>query len=947
MNALCWSLDWIGPQNYIRTFVYSSVDWTAASDRDIPHFSDWSFGYDHSRYSETTSMNSLLASTRSLLEMFDGKLQEFGDNVDSTHMVWLEEIQQEANRMFSSDFNAEPELMPKTPSQKKRSRRKRVSVGHNENRSTRRFSKGTRSNLRISSVQTLKLISEDNNDLGASSLQEETAEEKLPKRNTRRNNRQKQTEEMEPGEIKPPKCSMQKAIHMICLEQREDGPDDLQSNSLGQAQACLDAQNLEGMSQQEAPVVQVTSFSPQPHSMICTPPEKLVAVVRISAAERVSADRQEKLSPQCRTASKLAIARPLEIPALAPSPRRSSVRHSLTLRRSLAGLRHSMTQESVRRASRRSFLKKKARMSSSTCSSSTSGVCVEMDEEKAEDGMHNVLAEHPAEIETDLVDQKVGEDITITDPSDSEGIRRVTRSMAQTIPSPPQRTKKDHILGCESSTSLESDDIGRKPAVVSSSLRSCPSVKRRAVEAAEELSSPRKKLTPPKKSHSVIRPNMKSFLHTVQKNQLLMMTPGSLSRSTVVKSFIKHNTPLRVDLKPGGGLVERERLRLEALKKKQEQEIERKKKLEEEKRRKQEEMKRKRDVRLRKVVEARVKEEQREEEKKKKIEQKLAHMEEKNDKLRVERLAEEKAKKKVATKRQEELEQRKRQDEETRRRKILQAEEEKKQQELLMKRRAEDELERARRLAEARRALELKKEQEKEREKDQEREREKEQEREREKDQEREQERERELLRQQQAAAEREREKALTLQRELAKAAREKEQREAEERKRREEMQRQVEQERAAAVAAAARNVVTVEIQKSTMMTPVGKAAGLNVTIDVERSSPQSYEITPKGGSKTLLVSANPEDYGMDQNSDDSTDDESAPRKPIPSWAEGQQLQQAMLNQYFNPVDVDSYFGEIEEPKLEQIFNKSKPRYFKRTSSAVWQSPPRVGHTAF
>ncbi|XP_064191739.1 inner centromere protein A isoform X1 [Anguilla rostrata] len=886
-------------------------------------------------------MNSLLASTHSLLEMFDGKLQEFASNVDSTHMVWLEEIQQEANRMFSSDFNAEPELMPKTPSQKKKSRRKRISVSHNENRGMQRFSKGKRSNLRTSSVQTLKPISENIDDLGARSLQEKTAEEKLPKRNTRQNNRQKQTAEMEPGEMETPRCSLRKPPQIPCLEQTEDGADHLQRDSLGQARAYLDAQNLEGMSQQEAPVAELTSFAPQPQSMLDTAPEKLVPVVRISAAERVSADIQENVSSHCRTASKLAISKPLETPAATHNPRRSSIHRSLTLRRSLAGLRHSMTQESVRRASRRSFLKKKARMSSSTCSSSASGVCVEMDEEKAE-GMNNVL-EHPAESETDLVEQRVGDNMT-SETSDSEGIRRVTRSMAQTIPTPPHSTKKSS----ESSTSLELDDGGKKPVEMSSSLRSRPSVKRRAAEAAEEPSSPRKKLTPPKKSQSAIRPNMKSFLHTVQKNQLLMMTPGSLSRNTVVKSFIKHTTPLRVDLKPGGGLVERERLRLEAAKKKQEQEIERKKKLEEEKRKKQEEMKRKRDERLRKVVEARVKEEQREEEKKKKIEQKMAYIEEKNDKLRVERLAEEKAKKKVASKRQEELEQRKRQEEEARRRKILQAEEEKKQQELLMKRRAEEEQERARRLAEAHRALELKKEQERVRE----------------------QEQQRELLRQQQAAAQREqveREKALALQRELEKAAREKEQKEAEERKINEERQKQVEQERAAAVTAAARNVVTVEIQKSimktpvgkagglnltmdietSMKTPVGKATGLNVTMDVERSSPQSYEITPKGGNKPLPVSANPEDYGMDQNSDDSTDDESAPRKPIPSWAEGRQLQQAMLNQYFNPVDVDSYFGEIEEPKLEQIFNKSKPRYFKRTSSAVWQSPPRVGHTAY
>lgn len=46
-----------------------------------------------------------------------------------------------------------------------------------------------------------------------------------------------------------------------------------------------------------------------------------------------------------------------------------------------------------------------------------------------------------------------------------------------------------------------------------------------------------------------IRPNMKSFLHTVQKNQLLMMTPNSLGRTAVIKSFIKHTTPMKVDSK--------------------------------------------------------------------------------------------------------------------------------------------------------------------------------------------------------------------------------------------------------------------------------------------------------------------------------------------------------------------------------------------------------------
>lgn len=35
------------------------------------------------------------------MKMFDSKAQEFANDITNVHMVWLEEIQQEANRMFS------------------------------------------------------------------------------------------------------------------------------------------------------------------------------------------------------------------------------------------------------------------------------------------------------------------------------------------------------------------------------------------------------------------------------------------------------------------------------------------------------------------------------------------------------------------------------------------------------------------------------------------------------------------------------------------------------------------------------------------------------------------------------------------------------------------------------------------------------------------------------
>ncbi|XP_046900073.1 inner centromere protein isoform X2 [Hypomesus transpacificus] len=834
---------------------------------------------------------SVFSSTQALMQLFDGKVQEFISDIENVHMVWLVEIQQEANRMFSSDFSAEPELMPKTPSQKKSNRRKRVSLGRAEKTAKRRFSKGKRSNLRRSSVSTLNLIAED--DANPEAATSEVFEE--PKRSTRRNKQglKQQSEEAEDVELLS-------GISRTPPKSLSDRPPERAPKEEIYVQIPVNNTHKETETGKEFSSLHTTSPHHSPASL-----QLPDAVVKLTAADRRSADLLVQAAPSPgRSATKMAI-------ATTSSSRRSSVRHSLTLRRSLAGLRHSMTQESVRQASRRSFLKKKARMGSSTCSSNVSEDVIMSDVVENTKGVESEEAT-TAEEQTKATDTETSpevQDMKLLPQSESDGIR-FTRSMAQNTPS--MVSTIPIITKDKSSTPYSGSDGGWKKNQSHSILRSRPSSKRRGTDASGDFQSPKKKPSPPKKSQTAIRPNMRSFLHTVQKNQMLMMTPSSVGRGSVMKSFINHATPLKVDAK------ERERLKLEAVKKKQEQEEERKRKMEEEKKRKREEMKRKRDERLRKVVEARVKEEQKEEEKKKKIEQKMAQIDEKNDKLRVERLAEEKAKKKVATKRQEELEQRRRLEEETRRKKIQQAEEEERRlQDQQARRRAEEEQERARKLAEARRAHELKKEQE----------------------------REKELEREKLAAAEKERaewEKALALQREAEKSAKEKEKRVLEEKKKElEEQKKRVEQARLAEEERAAKQREAVKPEHA-VMTPVGKGLPLNQTLDIEQS-PQSYEITPKGGNKPLVISYNPENYGMDQNSDDSTDDESAPRKPIPSWAEGLSLKQSMMKQYFNPLNLHSYFGVIEEPRLENIFDKSKPRFFKRTSSAVWNSPPRMG----
>ncbi|NWH27789.1 INCE protein, partial [Grus americana] len=352
-----------------------------------------------------------------------------------------------------------------------------------------------------------------------------------------------------------------------------------------------------------------------------------------------------------------------------------------------------------------------------------------------------------------------------------------------------------------------------------------------------------------------------------------------------VKNFIKRNTPTRPDLKSELiSLQEKERQRLESLRKKQEAEEQRKKKVEEEKRRRQAEMKQKREERLRKALQARERVEQMEEEKKKRVEQKLLQNDEKVrlSQGREEKVAEERSKKKLSKKHGEA---------DTRKQKalrvvratlgpscvvfffLLQEEDEFEQQEPLQKRREDEVKEKGKKV------LELKN-----------------------------------LVEQQQLEQAKERYWLVSV------------------------LEEGTWQQACFEVPAKG----CVVRSRPAMARQAQSLASCShpCSLRFQKSISVSCLGPPKGTTESTSLKVNENNYGMDLNSDDSTDDENEPRKPVPAWADGSQLNQAILHQYYHPVNVDQLFGLIPSPKLEDIFGKSKPRYFKRTSSAVWHSPP-------
>ncbi|KAK2505653.1 hypothetical protein MC885_016104, partial [Smutsia gigantea] len=929
-----------------------------------------------------------------LLELCDQKLMEFVCNVDNKDLVWLEEIEEEAERMFTREFSKEPELMPKTPSQKNRRKKRRVSYVQDENRDPIR--------KRLSRRKTRS------SQLGSRHLRSKDKVEKLA------------TVAGESGSVlrrvtRAAAAAAAASAVMAAPSSTPESPTALTKKpGSGLAQCPLMPMVEIGVREHwsaeqhlsQLRAVQTPSRAPSP-----TPASQVTLILdKEPTPQKSEAGRLESVTmsslmatPQNskgrgvgagRSASKLRIAQaspgPQDSPGSLASPWHKRVLAPIlpdnfsmptgssadprSVRRSLIaacspdpqvslGQKYSLVakqENTVRRSSRR--IAKKAREEPAA---SARIIC------------HSYLerllnVEVPQKVSSEQKEPSEGpEPVEATEPEvpknkDPQSATKITISTPGSRPAAggwetpskgQQEAKTDHADGPK-----EPPQSVRRKRSYKQAVSELEEEQQLEEEEEEELQLPRNKTTsPPCPASKVVRP-LRTFLHTVQRNQMLM-TPTSAPRSSVMKSFIKRNTPLRMD--PKCGFVEKERQRLENLRRKEEAEQLRRQKVEEDRRRRLEEVKLKREERLRKVLQARERVEQMKEQKKKQIEQKFAQIDEKTEKVQAlgygrqaagwvrrgprvrtgpwgsygfdalhsssvrpwalesilsqaegggpakeERLAEEKAKKKAAAKKMEEVEARRKQEEEARRLRWLQQEEEERRHQELLQKKKEEEQERLRKAAEAKRLAEQR---EQERQLAEQREQERllvEQERRR-----------KEQERLQAEREQQEREKALRLQKERL-------QRELEEKKKKEEQQRLAEQR-------------LQEEQQKKAKEAAAASKDLNATMDVQSPACTSYQMTPQGHRAHPKI--NPDNYGMDLNSDDSTDDEAQPRKPIPIWARGTQLSQAIIHQYYHPPNLLELFGTILPLDLEDIFKKSKPRYHKRTSSAVWNSPPLQG----
>ncbi|KAM9278479.1 inner centromere protein-like [Morus bassanus] len=787
-----------------------------------------------------------------LLEVCGQRLSRFLRDAEHKRLAWLREAEEQGVRLLDSSLGAEPQLMPKTPSQRRRPRKRQSSCLKDENKEPNR----RRLSRRRSSIKTVS---------------------SKPNSQRRHSKELPQNPGHQGEEVPVPDCAVRSEASVKTELPALAGKQPAEAQGPTAKTGCQDCP--QGADTSDAACKAVTGEQ-WPKGDAATGLHDVSSVTEVPAGQAAGEGEE---APKRRASTSTPKAARNGDPAMLQGDRspeglekvlfqdsdsktrtvRSKTRHC-SGRRSIVGGPHksrrasladkyslvSKRESMIRRSISRAISKKAAARESSSASSRVS--CQSSLEVFVEE---DVTSSMRPGLELNPPSEKTPEHILISNKS-----VQAASPPAQHF-SPPGQQAGNNEGSCVNPNSEHQNENQEHPHCAKSqenpsciwmrSYKQAMGIIRNGQQPGgctlsplddKHKNSANQTLLSSSPASKVARP-LKNFLQAVQRNQLFA-SPGPTGRGGVIKNFIKCSTPTRPDLK--GDFVEKERQRLESLRKKQEAEEQRKKKVEEEKRRRQAEMKQKREERLRKALQARERVEQMEEEKKKRMERKILQNDEKVhiSQVREEKVAEERSKKKLSKKHGEA---------DAWKQKAPREEAEFEQQEPLQKGREDEVKEKGRKV------LELKN-----------------------------------LVEQQQVEQVKERDHK---QRGKEKAP-----------------QPQLES--------------AVFTEKN-----------------IKKSISTSYLGPPKGTKESRSPKVNVNNYGMDLNSDDSTDDENEPRKPVPAWADGSQLNQAILHQYYHPVNVDQLFGLIPSPKLEDIFGKSKPRYFKRTSSAVWHSPPGTKST--
>ncbi|KAM6075556.1 inner centromere protein-like [Chlamydotis macqueenii] len=902
---------------------------------------------------------------RRLLEVCGQRLSRFLRDAQHKHLAWLREAEEQGMRLLDSNFGAEPELMPKTPSQRRRPRKRQSSCLKDESKepNRRRLSRRRSSIKPVSSKpgsqrrcskeqpQNPSCQGEEASVPDCAVRSQASAKAELPARTGKW-----------PAEAQGPVVKMDRQdcprgadggdtfCQAVAGEQlpQEDAATEL--HGVSSVTATLGGQAGEG---EEATERRASTSTPK--AARNGDPAVLQGERSPQGLEKVLFQDSDSKMTAVRSKARRCSGRR----SLVGGPHKSH-RASLAKKYSLAGKRESMIQRSISRA----ISRKAAAQESSPASSRAS--CQSSLEAFVEE---DVTTSVRPELELDPPGEKTPEDVPV-----SSKIVQAASPPAQRLPPPePQagsqegsciNPNSEHRNGnqepprCAKSQEDHSRVWTRSYKQAMGAVWSGQQPEGRTVSPLDDKHKNSANQAPPSSSPAskVVRP-LKNFLQAVQRNQLLA-SPGPAGRGGIIKNFIKCNTPTRLCLKgdfvvssdtlnrggwriiaavflasqalaalsPHTGICaalseEKERQRLESLRRKQEAEEQRKKKVEEEKRRRQAEMKQKREERLKKALQARERVEQMEEEKKKRMERKILQNDEKVclSQVREEKVAEERSKRRLLKKHEEA---------DARKQKALRVEEDEFQQQEPLQRGRGDKVK-----EKGKKVLELKN-----------------------------------LVEQQQVEQVKERdhrqrgnEKAPQPQLESAVFAEKNIKEEESPKELHELLGEEKRAEQPEPIAVTSNTWLKAVKEENGLQEPqqqlgeekkikqpeaLAATAGTWLSKAVKKSISTSCLGALKGAKEPRPPKANENNYGMDLNSDDSTDDENEPRKPVPAWADGSQLNQAVLHQYYHPVNADQLFGLIPSPKLEDIFGKSKPRYFKRTSSAVWHSPPGTKSTS-